>query len=447
MKSQSRDAASPEERLEHRAKGVGYATIARINPVEINSLSLPFLLKIIVLTIFLPVELSFYAFGLRLTLTRLILLSIVPLLLFKFFRRVSTGRYRFVLADLFFPVTGLWLIYAPSNVSGLLDGLNHAGPEVLEFCAAFMSTRVLLRNHGDAFRFANLLSRVIAVVAVIGLIDSLTGTYFTHNLSRQLSGYVGSNINDWTDAYRLGLLRAAGPIEHPILFSLICSVGLIIAVSAPISFRKLVTAACLLGIVFSFSSAPVQCAALGICLIIYGRLMAGISFRWLALIATLTAGVALAFMVSSSPLGFIISHLIYDAASGYYRYWTWERTIFYVSQSPWFGLGYSVPPDDINHSIDSLWLVLSIHAGVPGAVFTFLALVGSASLPTSGRNVKLSENESKLGTALGIVIFIIIYIAFTVHIWGSAWVLAGLLAGARAHLGELGRLSARPEIG
>jgi hypothetical protein len=55
----------------------------------------------------------------------------------------------------------------------------------------------------------------------------------------------------------------------------------------------------------------------------------------------------------------------------------------------------------------------------------------------------LTMEETKLGTGLGILIFIIVYVGFTVHFYGNAWILIPLLAGIRAHLGELGRVSAQ----
>jgi len=152
------------------------------------------------------------------------------------------------------------------------------------------------------------------------------------------------------------------------------------------------------------------------------------------------------FLVSKSPLGFIISHLIYVPASGYYRYWTWTSVISAVSLSPWYGLGFGPVPDafDINHSIDSLWLVTAMLYGVPGAVLLALSLIGAASLPTNGPRVRLTPAESKLGTVLGIVIFLTIFLAFTVHIWGVDWILVGVLIGLRAHLGELAKVHDAP---
>jgi len=405
-----------------------------------RNFKIPLVLTLVGLTVFLPVELSFYIVGLRLTATRLIFLVITPFLIVRFVQKTRTGRYRFVFSDLLVILTGFWLIYAPANIDGLSMALNHAGPDVLEFCAGYMTTRIVLDRHYEALGFVGLICRAIAVVALLGLIDPLTGSYAIHNLARQFTGFIGSDLRNWSDSYRMGLLRAAGPIEHPILYAFLCAIGLLVAVGVQIPARKFVIGSCGLGMIFAFSSAPLQCGLLGLGLVLYSRVVAGAPWRWVVLFGAGAAAGATAFFISDSPVGFIISHLTFDPSSGYYRYWTWDRVIFYVTQSPWFGLGYGAPPDEINHSIDSLWLVLSIHSGYPGAILTAFSLVGAVSLPTSGRGVELTPDETKLGTVLGILIFITIYFGFTVDLWGSTWILTGILTGMRAHLGELGQL-------
>jgi hypothetical protein len=156
------------------------------------------------------------------------------------------------------------------------------------------------------------------------------------------------------------------------------------------------------------------------------------------------AGAILAGLISDSPLGFIISHLTFDPSSGYYRYWTWTRVLYYVSYSPWFGLGYGALPEEINHSIDSLWLVLSINAGEPAAFLVALTLMGAASISIGGKNPNLLPAETALARVLGILIFLTIFISFTVNLWGSAFMLAGIIAGVRANLGERSRMGLSP---
>ena len=403
---------------------------------------MPFVLTLILFTLFLPQELSFYILGLRLTVTRLIFLLLTPVLVVKLFQKLSSGRYRYLHSDLFFVLTAIWMIYAPANVDGLIPALNHAGPEVLEFCVAYAVTRILLSEHGHALSFVDLLCRVIAIVALIGLLDPLTGRYVTHEFARKLVDLVPAGSIEWDDAYRLGLLRATGPIEHPIWYGFICGIGLLIAASVPIRWRRFVILSCSLGVIYSLSSAPLQVVFLGLCLLAYNHLMSRVPFRWAALIGVGVIGIVTVFLISNSPIGYIISHFTYSPQSGYYRVWTWYSVIDIVSRSPWYGLGYGLVPDadDINHSIDALWLVLAIHAGWPAAYLVGLSILAAGSVSTSGAKIDLTSVETKLGTTLGIVSFLTLYLAFTVHLLGILWTLTGLLAGLSAHLGELGRL-------
>jgi O-antigen ligase len=180
----------------------------------------------------------------------------------------------------------------------------------------------------------------------------------------------------------------------------------------------------------------------GFGLLIYDRMFSRVSFRWLALIIASAVGIIAAFLISNSPVGFIVSHLTFSPQSGYYREWTWHMVGLYVSQSPWVGLGYGEMPEEINHSIDSLWLILSIHSGYPGAVLIALSLFGAAATLTRSRASGLTPVEAKLATTLGILLFLTAYISFTVHLWGTSWILTGLLIGTKAHLSELGYLRA-----
>ena len=148
---------------------------------------LPFVLTLIAFGLFIPEELSFYLFGLRLTVIRLIFLLLAPVLLVKGVKKFSAGLYRFVPSDLFVIAAGFWLIYGPANIDGLLPALNHSGPTVLEFCVGYFVTRIMFCGSGAALSFANVLCRTIAVVALIGVLDPMTNHRFVHDLAAQLT--------------------------------------------------------------------------------------------------------------------------------------------------------------------------------------------------------------------------------------------------------------------
>ena len=133
--------------------------------------------------------------------------------------------------------------------------------------------RIMISDGGAALSFAALLSRTIAVVAWVGLLDTLTSHRFTHDLAAQLTAPM-HNVDDWSDAYRMGLFRATGRVEHPILFGFVCAVGLLIAVAIPMRGRRFVILSCCLGTMISLSSAPIQILVMGLGLLAYDRFCA-----------------------------------------------------------------------------------------------------------------------------------------------------------------------------
>ena len=398
---------------------------------------LPFTLTLIVIGLFIPEELSIYVFGLRLTIVRLLFLLLTPVLIFKALQKLSAGRYRFVLSDVVVLAIGFWFIYAPSNVDGLQLALNHAGPMALEFCVGYFTTRLMFANAAVTLSFAGLLCRSIAVVAWVGALDTLTSHRFTHDLAAQFTAPM-HNVDNWSDAYRGGLFRATGPIEHPILYGFICSIGLLIALSIPMRGRVLVVLSCGLGMMLSLSSAPIQVLVMGIGLLAYNRVLSTFTYRWLVLIGLAVIAVLATFTINENPLGFIISNLTFSPETGYYREWTWASVMTYVSQSPWFGLGFGELPDEIHHSINSLWLVLSIQFGYPGAIIVGVALLTAGSF---SRASQLAPREADLAVGVGIALFLTFVMGFTVHMWGTTWILSGLLLGLKAQLTEFSYLA------
>src|SRR5271166_5251025 len=127
---------------------------------------LSFVLKLILFVLFLPQEASFFAFGLRLTFTRLILIILTPMLFARLGNKMATGRYRFVASDLFVPMAALWMFIGPTVSNGFDDALAHSGPIALEYLIAYMSTRVLLSGRGDSLQFVNLLCLIISFLVI-----------------------------------------------------------------------------------------------------------------------------------------------------------------------------------------------------------------------------------------------------------------------------------------
>jgi hypothetical protein len=207
----------------------------------------------------------------------------------------------------------------------------------------------------------------------------------------------------------------------------------------PVRARAFVIGACTIGLLLTFSSAPIQSVILGLALIGYDRCLPQFPFRWTLLLASGVVGLLVIFSVTNSPISYINEHLIFDPSSGWYRVWEWQTAGAIVNQHPWVGIAFSweliAEQAGIVNSIDSLWLYMALIYGYPGAILLGLSFVSSAWHSTSRHGV--SPEERKLGAALGILVFLVIFLGFTVHFWATIWILIGLLIGLRAHLSAI----------
>jgi len=420
--------------------------VAGIRPVSVivrmgsRNETNPWLLKLIVVSIFLPDEVGLRVSGLWFSGSRTIFLLLVPVLFIRFARKLITGHYRFVFSDLFVIVTGIWMIYAISRIDGFQSALTHAGPLALDFCVGYLVTRVLLSGHGQAIALSKFLCSTIAVVGLLGLMDTLSGRYLTHSLVRAVLG--GPDMGN--SGYRLGLLRATSTLPHPILFGFVSSIGIFLASSIKMRARRFAIIGCGVGAFIALSSAPFQAIIIGGALLAYNRVSTGVRFRWAGLIGLAAAGIIMILLVVDRPFAFIFNHLVFDTESAYFRLWTWEIAGAALDQSPFLGLGF-IPPDfyEIPATVDSVWLEMALMFGIPGSILIAVSMIGGTSLSTNGPGAHLTKAESQLGTTLGIVICLAIVVGFTVHFFGAPWVLIPFLVGIRAHLGELGRISAK----
>jgi hypothetical protein len=301
-----------------------------------------------------------------------------------------------------------------------------------------------LSQPGQALSLANILCLVIAVVGIVAVIDPITDSFFTHDLFSDLTGFPKGVVG--RPDYRMGIRRAAGTLEHPILLGASTMIALLFAVGLKkLKGRWFVIVGSTLGLLASVSSAPIQAAVFGLGLMMYDRILRQVKIRWKILVGLLLAALAAIFLGFGSPLGFVNEHLVFDSGSGYSRQFEWATVGQYVSQSPIFGIGYGwasiAEKEGAFTSIDSLWLGLSLVYGIPCAVLIGLCFIGSTTRPSDTRLTGLSREESKLATLLSIVMGLLVFLAFTVYFWGSFWVLSAMLAGMRAHLGELGQLT------
>lgn len=424
-----------------RSLGLPPQRQTNVSAAENNTRRLSPILKAIAFTVLLPFEMSFFIGDLRLTLIRLIFLILTPILLFKAARMIPSGRMRFLLTDFLVVASIIWMCTATAVIDGIETTIAHTAPVVLEYFGGYLAMRVLLSQHGQALHFIALLRYVIIVVSLLGMLDTVTSSHLIHDYLRDLTGNDTRNFIE----YRMGLVRASGVMEHPILYGAVCAFGLLLAINTQIRGRLLAIFVCGLGCFLSLSAGPIQAAALGSMLITYDRMFKRWRSRWKIMIVTGLLGAGAIYSITNSPLNWVFGHLTFDPGSGWSRIFEWDTVGNVIAQSPWFGVAYNWETIVKNSkafmfiSIDSLWLLSAVTYGIPGAVLTALSIISASFERISGPRINLTPEEQRLARTLSIILWVIVFLGFTVDFWGPAFILIGIFMGVRVHLSDLGK--------
>jgi hypothetical protein len=235
-------------------------------------------------------------------------------------------------------------------------------------------------------------------------------------------------------------VRAMSTLDHSILFGTFCAVVAMIVLYSERNMvrRALWVGFCGAGIILSLSSAPLLGVSIGIGAYIYDLLLRSYSWRWKVIFWALGAFLLTVFLVTNNPLGWLISHFTLDPESGYFRFMEWDLAISYIMQVPYTGLPLDYYFGNIlDVSVDCVWLVFALRAGLPMIAFLFLANV-TACLPAGGasRPQGAATYMDQMRTAFSVVLFLFMFIGLTVHYWNYSWIFWGLCLGIRASLRE-----------
>jgi len=401
------------------------------------------ILKAIAFTVLLPNEFSFLLGDLRLTLIRVIFVVLTPILFIKVGQMFAAGVLRFLLADFLVVASVVWMCVATTVVGGIETTLAHTAPIVLEYFGGYLATRVLVSRRGQALNFIRLICYAITCVSLLGLLDTLTSSHIIHDF---LGGLTGNEVKGDAE-FRLGLVRASGVMDHPILYGAVCAFGVLLGMNTQFRGRRLTVFVCGLGNFLSLSAGPIQAAVLGSMLIVYDRIFEGWRDRWKIILVTGVLGIGAINLATNSPLNWVFGHLTFDPGSGWSRIFEWETVGDAIARSPWVGVAYNwsniVKTSNVFlfASIDSLWLLWAITYGIPGAILLALSIISAASERINGADVSLTSGEQRLATTLSIILWIIVFLGFTVDFWGPAFILIGILMGVRVHISDLGKRS------
>jgi hypothetical protein len=345
------------------------------------------------------------------------------------------GRH-LVISDFFVWMTFIWMIGAAAYVSGISAFWSAPGGEALEFFAGYFIARGFFFGLAALNKFVRVLRFFALFAILLAIADFITGRLIVHDALAQILGVKPRA----TVIFRENMVRATSTFEHPILFGSFCSaLAAILLYGHQNTLRRVLWAGlCFVGCVMSLTSAALLSFFIVIGLYTYDRLMRRYPRRWNAVWASLIIFVSVIFVVANAPLGWLITHLTFDPESGYFRYLIWDAALQYIDQAPIAGYAFNLLHHEIlDQTVDSVWLVTSLHYGVPAALFLFLANVTSFLPPKASRVRAMELDQSRMSTAFTVVLIVFILVGLTVHFWNFMWIFWAVCIGIRASLREL----------
>lgn len=406
---------------------VGREKIPQMRTLWRAAMDCPIWVKLFLFAILLPTEFSLNLGSLRLSPYKIVLLiAFLPSII----RFVSQRDIRFNLVDFFVVSHLLWTTFSFSLVHGFFDSFETIGSRILEFGGAYIIARVSIRSlkHFDSFIACSVL--VTAILCPFLIFESITGHHSIHVIASAMVGkyfYVEQDL-------RLGLTRAIGSFDHPILMG-VFSGSFFCLIWARYAFRgaKKIPKFVATGIVFistvtSLSSASLLVLAGQIGLLGWNRILRKVRQRWWVLVAIIvTILIGIEFLSNRSALKVLISYLTFSTHTAYYRLAIYDAGMNNVWGSPIIGIGMNdwVRPAWLAPSVDSFWLVQAMQFGIPGFV-TLAAVV----VEVMRRSRVVEQAAAKYRLAWVISLVSVIVAGFTVHYWNSAFVSLALSVGA-----------------
>jgi hypothetical protein len=389
----------------------------------------------------------------------------VPVILFFFAMMLPTpfglevgdlrvSAYRIVLIIMILPMIGMMLIGRRAKITvfdtiavghaawavvalilwgGMSAGVEAGGIYAVEFLGAYLLGRIYVRTAEDFHAFATALVWVTVGMLVFTVPESLTGLHFMHDgVARVFGGPLAHHIEP-----RMGIERAFGPFDHPILYgvfaaSAFSSAYFVVAQERLLSWKS---ALALIGVgtatFLSASSGPYVVIAVQMFAIGWLRVLKGVAYRWRAMFAMFVVWYVVIDVFSNrTPFHLIVSYLTFSPASAYNRINIWIYGTAEVARYPVFGIGLGdwVRAPWMSDSMDNFWLVIAVRYGLPALVLLVALLVGLVMTIGMRRNLPIQWRQARHAWAFAL--FGISVGAGTVHLWNAMFVLFVFFIGA-----------------
>lgn len=388
---------------------------------------------LLLVVLFTLVPVSLHLMSLRLTPMVLMLIAMLGPMTAMWLRR-SHGPV--VVPDLLILGYSVWSVIALIANQGFAEGIQPAGISLISTFGAYLLGRMLVRDSVAWFRLSTLLYATLLVITPFLVFESLTGM---KPLIKAMSLF-GGGVPPVEMNKRMGLSRAQGSFEHPILMGIF--MGSLLSITAysmsalgKRSRHAVAIGLSTIGVFCSLSTGPLLSVNVQFFLMLYGRIFRFVKNRWkILLIAVVVAYFVLDTMTTRSPFHTFVRYATFSSQSSYNRILIWQYGSASVWNHPWFGIGLGEweRPRYMSGSMDNFWLVQAVRYGLPaflcyaGAFLVVIVRLARADLPDEKLDlVRRGMIFCFIGTIIATV---------SVHLWNATYIWLNFLLGSSVWL-------------
>ncbi len=321
---------------------------------------------------------------------------------------------------------GLWVFIALSVNHGMGQVVETSGIYIIETVGPFVIILAFCTTTQRIKKLVNLYILLVCFSLLITIPENLTNINWLKKLLDPVFPSAPQGIEK-----RMGLYRAAGSFDHPILQGVVASTaaGLAWFYAGIPRFILVVAAACT-----SVSSGAIVALYIQFMVMGWDRITRSLNNRWMILAGLIIVGyIAVDLISNRSAMRAILGNLTMSPHTAYWRLTIWDYGLQNANANPVFGIGFhdwDRPRWMYSGSMDAFWLVSMVRYGYVG-----FFLYATAILLVIRRLFALKLKNPELvalrrGWLVGMVGLIIA--SCTVHLWNNAYVFFNLYVGIGA---------------
>ncbi len=390
----------------------------------------PIVVALFFFAMMFPTSVSANIAGLRLSLFRVVLIVMfLPMMLTLF----ASPKMKPNIFDLLVLGHAFWALLALIKWGGPSQGIITGGIYIVECVGAYLVGRVYIRGLADFTAFARLYVGSVAAMLIFTLPEALTSNHILYNTFAAATGAPSAPYIE----KRMGLARAFGTFDHPILYGVFSAAAFSMAYFL-MAERRLTNLrgmssvfAVAVATFLSASGGPYLVLVMQVFTATWERVLTGVQGRWKLLLALfILVYLWIDLMTTRTPFHVFITYFTFSAQSSYNRILIFTYGTAEVGRHPLLGIGLGdwIRAPWMSDSMDNFWLLIAVRYGLPALAMMLGLMIGLVVAVANRPDFPEAWRNARHAWAFGL--FGMAVVGATVHLQNALFVLFMFMIGS-----------------